>query len=141
MSHTIYTDKLRAHGITQQVEFTPAEFLVYADQYAAILAEEEAAANQPSTPSDPVALYTNAVQAHLDNVARAKGYDGILSAVTYAEESSVPRFQQEGILFRAWRSNVWANCYTMVAEVQQGLRPAPTVEEVIAALPVITLPN
>lgn len=33
-----------------------------------------------------------AVQKHMDDKARSKGYDNIASAVTYAEEDSVPSF-------------------------------------------------
>lgn len=79
----------------------------------------------------------NAVQNHLDAAARAAGYDDIKSAVTYADEPAVPKFQAEGQAFRAWRSLVWATCYAMLADVVTGTRDVPTVEELLAELPVL----
>ncbi len=78
---------------------------------------------------------TAAVQWHLDSVAMAWGYDGIWSAVTYADEPAVPQFAAEGAALRAWRSNVWAACYEVLAEVQAETRPVPTEEELLADLP------
>ena len=80
------------------------------------------------------------IQRHLDSAAHARGYDSILSAVTYAGEPAVPAFQAEGQAFRAWRSLVWARCYQLAAEVQAGKRPVPTPEALIALLPALVLP-
>lgn len=82
---------------------------------------------------------TAAVQAHMDAAARAAGYDDIKSAVTYAEEPAVPKFQQEGQAFRAWRSLCWAACYEVMADVQTGSRSVPTADELIADLPALPL--
>lgn len=84
---------------------------------------------------------TDAVQLHMDNVAKSKGYDNLLSAVSYAEEQAIPKFQAEGIAFRSWRSAVWAYCYAQLAAVLNGEREAPTAEDLIAELPVIELPS
>lgn len=81
------------------------------------------------------------VQAQLDAVARAYGYDGISSAVSYADEPAVPKFQAEGQALRAWRSLVWAACYELLAEVQAGGRDEPTWEELLADLPVYIAPE
>ena len=80
----------------------------------------EAQPPAPLTPAQLAALYTQAVQAMLDDKARAFGYDDIKSAVTYAEEPAVPKFQAEGRAFRAWRSVVWAACYEFQAAVLAG---------------------
>ena len=80
------------------------------------------------------------VQAHLDAAAQARGYDSIVSAVTYADEPAVPAFQAEGRAFRAWRSLVWARCYQLAAEVQAGTRAVPAPEALIALLPALVLP-
>lgn len=136
MAHKIVTPKLRDHGITGQTEFTPEEFAVFQAQYDAILAQEELE-NQPPAP-DPVAMYTNAVQAHLDAEARKKNYDGILSAASYAALPVGEPFQAEGLAYAKWRSAVWAKCYEILAQIKAGTRPAPTPEEVIAELPALT---
>ena len=84
--------------------------------------------------------YRKAAQDHLDKLAQAHGYDSIASAVTYAEEPAVPKFQAEGQAFRAWRSLVWAFGYEQLALVEAGERPAPTIAEFIAELPPLDLP-
>jgi hypothetical protein len=76
-----------------------------------------------------------AVQEYLDRTARSWGYDNILAAATYAEEPAVSQFQLEGRALRAWRSLVWAACIVVLGEVQRGLRSAPTLDELMAALP------
>jgi hypothetical protein len=89
----------------------------------------------PPSPEQLKAMLVVAVQAHLDAQARAMGYDDIKTAATYADEPAVPKFQAEGQALRAWRSKVWAVCIDMLDRVTNGLRAAPTVPELIAALP------
>lgn len=84
--------------------------------------------------------YEQEAQAHMDAAARAAGYDDIKTAVTYADEPAVPKFQQDGQAFRAWRSLCWAYAYEQLAAVQAGLREQPSVEDFIAELPVLELP-
>lgn len=79
--------------------------------------------------------YRDAVQAHLDAAAQAFGYDDIRTAVTYAEEPSVPKFQAEGQAFRAWRSLFWAYGYEQLALIEAGEREQPTVEQFLAEAP------
>lgn len=78
---------------------------------------------------------TRAVQAFMNEAAAGLGYDSIYTAVTYADEPAVPKFQAEGQALRAWRSLVWARCYEVMDEVKAGTRPVPTVEELISLLP------
>jgi hypothetical protein len=75
------------------------------------------------------------VQRRLDTAAQAMGYDDIKSAVTYAEEPAVSKFQTEGRSLRAWRSLTWAACYTILTDVVAGNRPEPTEAELLAELP------
>lgn len=81
---------------------------------------------------------TSAVQAHLDSEAQAKGYDNILSASSYAGFTNA--FQAEAISFLEWRSAVWTYAYQVLADVKAATRTAPTVEELIAELPVRVVP-
>lgn len=83
----------------------------------------------------------SAVDAHLNQAARARGYDDIRTAVTYAEEPAVPKFQAEGQAMRAWRSLVYAKCYEVLAAVQSGGMAEPTKEQLLALLPVLNLPE
>ena len=92
------------------------------------------------TPEQIVAQYTFAVQQHIDDFARTRNYDGILSAATYAT-STVPKFKAEGQYAVEARDATWAKCYEILAAVEGGSRPMPTMEELIAELPVLTWPN
>ena len=94
----------------------------------------------PPTAEQIVAQYTAAVQKHLDDFARTRGYDGIMSAATYAT-STVPKFKAEGQYAGEARDATWAKCYEVLAAVEAGSRPMPTLEELLTELPVLTWPN
>ena len=125
------------------------------DHHAALLAGESAgqvidwdsdgypflAAPRQLTVEQVTAALTASVQSHMDSQARACGYDDIKSAVTYADEPAVPKFQAEGLVFLEWRSLCWAHCYAAMAAVHLGERAIPTAEELIAELPPLALPN
>lgn len=81
-----------------------------------------------------------AIQAHMDAAARGVGYDDIKTAVTYADEPNVAKFQAEGRAFRAWRSQCWAYGYQEMDKVLAAQRPMPTVAEMIGELPTLVLP-
>jgi hypothetical protein len=105
--------------------------------YAAYLAWV-ASGNTPTVQAPVVdlqALLTDTVQSLMDTKAQSYHYDDLTTAVTYAEEPSVPKFQEEGQAFRAWRSQVWATAYSILGEVQAGHRSFPTVAEVPSLLP------
>lgn len=53
-------------------------------------------ADDPPTPEQIMSRLVARVQRWLDEQARALGYDDVKSAVTYADEPAVPKFQQEG---------------------------------------------
>jgi hypothetical protein len=99
--------------------------------------------NNPTVPAvSPAVLQRSlvaSVQGIMDTKAQAYHYDNLTTAVTYAEEPSVPKFQEEGQAFRAWRSQVWASAYSILAEVQAGHRSFPTVAEVPGLLPAFPL--
>lgn len=78
------------------------------------------------------------VQKHLDDAAKAKGYDGIVSACSYA--GSVNPFQADGIAYLNWRAAVWKYCYQVLADVQAQTRAAPTEAGLISELPALVLP-
>lgn len=86
------------------------------------------------TPEMTIAAMVGAVQNWLDAGARAYGYDGILSASSYATSKN-PRFGPEGIAYRDWRDAVWTYCYQALADVQAARRAAPSAQQLIAELP------
>ena len=84
--------------------------------------------------------YQAAVQKRLDDFAQERGYNNILSACTYAT-SLVKRFKAEGQYCVNARDTTWAKCYEILAAVEGGTRPMPTLDELLAELPVLTWPN
>lgn len=84
--------------------------------------------------------YDEGLQGHLDTTAKSYGYDNINTAISYAEEPSVPKFQIEGKAFRAWRSLFWAKVNEIKNEVLDGERDIPSIEEIISVSPVLDLP-
>lgn len=96
--------------------------------------------SDPPTHEQVISKYTAGVQQHLDTFARTRNYDGILSAATYAT-STVPKFAAEGQYAVEARDTTWAKCYEILAAVEEGSRPMPTLDELLAELPVLTWPN
>ena len=81
---------------------------------------------------------TQAVQNVLDSKAQELLYDNCLSVCSYID-TGVPKFDAEGKAFRAWRSQVWAKGYEILAQVQAGERAIPTEAELIAELPQLVI--
>lgn len=85
--------------------------------------------------------YKLAIQSHMDTISRSYGYDDIKTAVTYAEEPAVAKFQVEGQAFRVWRSLCWAYSYEQLAMVEGGQRSQPTIAQFLAELPQLDMPQ
>lgn len=102
---------------------------------------------EPLTPQEQQAValrikqeILDATQARLDNFARTRNYDNILSACTYAT-STVPKFAAEGQYCVNARDSTWATLYTILAEVQAGTRPMPSgYADIEPLLPVLGWP-
>lgn len=93
---------------------------------------------QPSS-EQIIAQYTVAIQQRLDEFARTRGYDSILSAATYAA-STVPGFAAEGQYCIGARDAAWAKYYEILAAVEAGTRPMPTLDEIFTELPTLVWP-
>ena len=95
---------------------------------------------QASDPAQLQAMVVQSTQQRLDDFARTRNYDGILSACTYAT-SSVPKFATEGQYAVQARDATWAALYVLLAEVQAGTRPMPTsYDDVEQMLPTLEWP-
>lgn len=81
-------------------------------------------------------MLTDGVQSYMDTKAQERGYDNIHTACSYAN-STDEIFKAEGTACLAWRDSVWRKCYNILDEVKAGKRVIPTLEEVIAELPVL----
>lgn len=84
------------------------------------------------------APYALAVQSMLDAAAQMRAYDGILSMVSYAGDPH-PKFGPEGAAAKSWRTACWSQCYAILAAVESGERPMPTVAELLAEMPQLVI--
>jgi len=85
-----------------------------------------------------ISMLQSAVQNHLDDGARLRMYDGILSACSYVN-STDPVFSAEGLAYCEWRDGCWRKCYEVLNACQNALRVIPTSEELINELPILIL--
>lgn len=129
---------------------------ITADHHAELLAAQSQGANiQPDGNGYPEAVFppptreqieaaiiadlSGCVQRHLDDTAKQRNYDGILSLCTYATSTNA-QFAAEGQTGVTWRDAVWAKCYQVLADCLAGTRNTPTEAELIAELPVMVWP-
>jgi hypothetical protein len=95
----------------------------------------------PKTPEQIQAEIVDATQKRLDDFARTRHYDNILSACTYAT-STIPQFAQEGQYCVQARDMTWAVLYQIMGSVQAGLRAMPTgYADIEADLPALAWLN
>ncbi|MBR1494245.1 MAG: hypothetical protein IJ601_04270 [Acidaminococcaceae bacterium] len=79
---------------------------------------------------------TDAVQEFMDNTVKARKYDNIASACSYAASTNA-KFRAEGEACVAWRDACWQHCYDVLNDVMAGLRNIPTANELLSELPVL----
>lgn len=91
----------------------------------------------PTDDDELIAQYTIAIQQRLDNFARTRNYDSILSATTYAT-SSIPKFKAEGKCAVELRGATWAKCYEILEDVESGARTMPALDELLSELPALS---
>lgn len=86
-------------------------------------------------------FFTSQIQLYLDAFAQSIGYDGILSATTYAT-SMVEKFRVEGQYAVEARDTTWAKAYVILNEVESGKRPMPVeIGEILSDLPALVWPG
>ncbi len=104
------------------------------------LPAEEVEANQAAATQALQQSIVDATQRRLDDFARTRNYDDILSACTYAT-SAVPKFAAEGRYAVQARDATWAALYQFMADVQAGTKPVPSgFEDVEPLLPALEWP-
>lgn len=79
-------------------------------------------------------------QQRLDDFAKTRNYDGVLSLCTYAT-SSVPKFALEAQRGVDLRDATWATLYQILADVEAQTRPIPSgFADIEADLPALEWP-
>lgn len=78
--------------------------------------------------------YTTAMENFMDAQANTKGYTSRYTA-SLRVNSTVAKFKAEGQAYMDWMDTCYNLGYTVLAEVVNGIRPMPTIEEFLAELP------
>ena len=112
-----------------------AQVDAYAKEHPEVVTPEPVPVRPEPTPEEIQKRLTDAVQRALDAFASTRGYDGIMSACSYASSTDA-QFKLEADYCVALRDTTWRMGYAIVADVKAGLRPIPTAEELIAELPI-----
>lgn len=82
--------------------------------------------------------YVAAMEALYDTTAQERRYD---NRFTCALRAGYPGpFQAEGLAFASWMDTCNATGYQIMAEVETGARPQPTIAELLADLPAMVWP-
>ena len=92
----------------------------------------------PPAPLPTQAEYTAALEAMYDAKAQEKHYDNRYTCALRAGYPSA--FQAEGTAFGEWMDLCNVTAYGIMAQVQQGLIPQPTIPELLAMMPVMVWP-
>ena len=107
---------------------------------AVLLSEEELEAVKQQQALALQQSIVNSTQERLNAFASTRNYDGILSACTYATSPN-QKFAKEGKYCVEARDNTWTKLYEILAEVQEGVREAPSsYYDIEPELPVLTWP-
>lgn len=92
---------------------------------------------EPPTQEEIQKQLSDTVQAALDDFAKTRLYDGIMSACSYANSTDA-KFKSEAEYCISLRDTTWRTAYGILDEVKAGSREIPTAEELLAELPVST---
>lgn len=84
--------------------------------------------------------YAAAIEAHIDAVARTRGYRNADRLASYVG-GTVAQWAAEAAEFVSWRDSVWLYAYAEMTKVLNGQRAQPSIDELIAELPVIAWPE
>lgn len=80
------------------------------------------------------------VQQYLDDFAKLRGYDNIISAISYST-STVPKFATEGVYAINARDSVWAAAFSYMNEIETNIRQLPVnLSDILTVLPTLAWP-
>ena len=94
---------------------------------------------QPPTFEEMQEAFKAAIQETLDVFAKTREYTNISNACTYVA-STDEQFALEGQYAVKARDLTWRTAHNILNDVASGARPMPTIDEVIAELPILNWP-
>ena len=97
-------------------------------------------APKPLSLQQQIANAKDAIQSSLDNFAKEKDYDSIISACSYAISSTSAQ-AAEGQHCSDLRDLTWRQFYLILAEVEAGDRTMPVLSDLLLELPELTWPT
>lgn len=92
---------------------------------------------KPPTEEEIQAQLEQGIEAWMNTVVAERHYNSIDTCIARYTDSSNPKYAQEAKAVKDWNTAIWDKCWDILAEVKAGTRPIPTLEEVIAELPVL----
>lgn len=113
-----YTEEF--NQITQRLELGEVDLETLTVKYIVV----EKYANESEKEAAIIQYFVEETQNRLDLFAKKKGYDGILSACTYAT-SKIEKFQLEGQKCVDMRDNTWSALYSVLEDVKANRIPTP----------------
>lgn len=102
-----------------------------------MITEEEPYVPPVPTEAEIQKALTDGVQKWMDTKVQERNYDNVHTCVGTYLYSPVEKFRLEAEAVKDWVSYVWAKCYEILAQVKNGEREIPTLEEVINELPIL----
>ncbi len=120
---------------------TLGDGVVYSVKAVVPWTAEEIAADMQAKTNKLMQEVVSNTQKRLDDFAKTRNYDGILSLCTYAT-SSILQFQTEGQYGVSARDSTWSTLYNIMTQVQLGNRAMPSgFADIEAELPTLQWPN
>jgi hypothetical protein len=138
------TPELTQQEIWEQRWSVVDKFQTYTDSFGVTYTkeqQEQEAINKDNQEKEKVLVqsYEAALQNLFDTTAQSKNYDSRITCALRAGYTGP--YQQEGVAFAQWMDNCYSYTYQVLQEVSSGIRPQPTVQELLAELPVLTWPT
>ena len=81
--------------------------------------------------------FERGIEAWMNTVVAERDYNSIDTCIARYTDSPNPKYAQEAKAVKDWNTLVWDKCWDILKEVKEGKRAIPTLEEVIAELPVL----
>lgn len=107
--------------------------------FAGFIDNADGTFSAPAPPPPTQDVYALAVQGHIDNVARTRGYSDGYSLASYVTSSNVG-WASEAATFVRWRDDVWEYVFAQLAAVQSQQRLQPTPQELLTEIAEIVWP-